>query len=779
MRPRLLACLVLCLARAAAAQPATGELRIRALDDAGAAAGVDGVLEGQATSLHRTFRTEPAYPAVLKTVPFGVYRLELTRPGFAPYVATIDVRSEIPIEHVATMPLAPLTAAVSVSAASETLLDPYRSSAVTFVGAAQLRDRTVSSPGRSMIDLVNMQPGWLLESNGVLHARGSEYQVQYVVDGIPLRDNRSPAFAQSFAVDTMESMTIRTAGYPAEFGNKAGGVIEVTTARESRQGVHGSTAIEAGSHQMLNGYGTINYSRGGTAAGADVEGMMTDRFLDPPNEGNYTNHGSGGGAAGRLERAWTGGARTRVYGYRRTTRFQVPNEALQEEAGQVQDRSTAERLIQMSHQQVLSPRALLRVGAMTRDTAADLVSNANATPVSAAQDRGFRETYVNTSVAVHAGAHEFKAGGEVSFTNVREQFASTIVAREVDGVAIFDDDVPEAFEFADRQNGREQAVYVQDLMRFGALTVSAGLRFDSHRLVVAETAFSPRLSASWFVAPAGLVLHGSYDRTFETQPIENILLSSADLVDELGGEGRHLELRPSRGNFFEAGVSKSIRDRLRVDANYFVRRARNMTDDQLLLNTAVSFPIAFSRGTVTGFEAKVDVLRWGAAAGSIAYSLSKGTGVLPVSGGLFLGDDVEALFNEGEEFALSQDQRHTVRARLRTGVGSRAWLAGSLRFDSGLPVEIEGEANEELWIRQYGQDVVDRVDFESGRVKPSFGLDLSVGMKLTAAKRGGLSVQLDVANLANRLNVINFAGVLSGTAVGPRRTAAVRLRAEF
>jgi hypothetical protein len=40
-------------------------------------------------------------------------------------------------------------------------------------------------------------------------------------------------------------------------------------------------------------------------------------------------------------------------------------------------------------------------------------------------------------------------------------------------------------------------------------------------------------------------------------------------------------------------------------------------------------------------------------------------------------------------------------------------------------------------------------------------------------------MQADVLNLPNLLNVINFAGLFSGTAVGPPRSLAVRLQAEF
>ena len=771
--------LALAFSDAALAQPATGEVRVRAVDGSGAAVIVDGILESQATRVRRAFRTDAVRPAVVSPVPFGIYRIELTAPGFSPYAATIDVRSELPVEHAASLKLAQVQAAVNVSADAATLLDPYRSSAATFLGGEQLRDRVVSAPGRSIIDLVNQQPGWLLEANGVLHARGSEYQIQYVVDGIPLRDNRSPAFAPAFGIEGVESMTVRTAGYPAEFGNKAGGVIEVTTTRDSRPGLHALAAVEAGSDAMVTAYGSVNYSRGATTAGADVEGMKTDRYLDPPNEGNFTNHGSGQGAAGRVEREWSPNARTRVYGYGRGTSFQVPNEALQQEAGQVQDRTSSEWLAQLSHQQILSPRALLKIGGMTRETAADLASNHLSTPILVWQDRGFRESYVNASLAVQAGAHEFKTGGEASFSSIREQFSSAIVTRRLGGARIFDGSLPTLFSFDERAQGREQAAYVQDRMRLGAMTLSAGLRYDRYRLAVEESAFSPRLSASWYVAPALLVVHASYDRTFETQPVENLLLASADLVDELGGEGRSLELRPSRGHFFEAGVSKSVRDRVRFDANVFVRDATNMTDDELLLNTAVSFPIAFATGTVKGFEAKVDVPRWRSAGGSLTYSLSKGTGSLPISGGLLLGDDVDDQVSSNEEFALSQDQRHTVRARLRTEAGSRVWLAGSLKFDSGLPVEIEGAIDEELLIQQYGQDVVAQVDFERGRVKPSFGGDASIGIRLTSRSSGGVTLQVDVANITNRLNLINFAGLLSGTAVAPRRTAAVRVRAEF
>ena len=84
--------------------------------------------------------------------------------------------------------------------------------AAQHIGTDVLQQRMTALPGRSLPDLVNTQAGWLLEANGILHPRGSEYQTQYVLDGLPLTDNRSPAFASELDADDVHSLNILTAG---------------------------------------------------------------------------------------------------------------------------------------------------------------------------------------------------------------------------------------------------------------------------------------------------------------------------------------------------------------------------------------------------------------------------------------------------------------------------------------------------------------------------------------------------------------------------------------
>jgi hypothetical protein len=767
------------VATPAAAQRTVGQVRIEVRDPSGIPIDASGTLESDGTQVRRAFDVDSSGVHVAIDLPFGVYRVEITREGFERSVSTVDVRSALPVTHVVTLTLAGFRTAVNVTAAPTTILDPYRGAAVNNIGADLLRDRPSAAPGRSLIDLINTQPGILLEANGVLHARGSEYQVQYVVDGIPLRDNRSPAFAQSLGIEEFESMTVRTGGYPAEFGAKLGAVVEVSSARDTRSGLHGVASIEAGSFATVNGHGSAQYSTGRTAAGFGIERMTTERYLDPPNEANFTNHGDATGASARLERAWSDASRTRAYGYRRSSDFQVPNEALQQEAGQVQERRAEETLGQATHQQVLSPTVLMNARVMARASEATLVANEQSIPIRPFQDRTLRELHANGSVSLHRARHEIKAGGEMTFGSLDERFESTITARELDDVEVFDDDVPDRFTFADEGSSREHALFVQDLARLGPLTLAAGLRYDYYRLRTEDHAFSPRLSGSWFAAPLGLIVHASYDRTFETPPIENILLATANVIDDLGGEGETLTIEPSRGHFLEAGFSKQLFDRVRLDGTFFSRRATNVVDDDLLLNTGVSFPLTFSRAVVTGVETKLEIAAWGPLSGWVSYSNATGRGELPFAGGLFLGDEADELLEGDGSFRLSQDQRHTARARGRVSLSPRAWVAVGASYNSGLPIEVEGVFDTDLLVRQYGAAVVEKADLETGRVRPSWSLDASAGATLFNDGERSLRVQADVFNLTDRLNVVNFAGLLSGTAVAPRRTVAVRLHAGF
>jgi hypothetical protein len=204
----------------------------------------------------------------------------------------------------------------------------------------------------------------------------------------------------------------------------------------------------------------------------------------------------------------------------------------------------------------------------------------------------------------------------------------------------------------------------------------------------------------------------------------------------------------------------------------------DVADDDLLLNTGVSFPIAFRRAEIDGAEARIDVRQWRRLSGSLGYSYLHGVGELPITGGLFLGEEAASGLESTDRFPVTQDQRHTIRGRASYQLGSAGWVAIAGSYGSGLPFE-DFDGTPEEAVEQFGQRVVDRVNFATGRVRPSASLDLSTGVVVAKSAKHSVRVQAEVRNLTNRFDVINFAGLFSGTAIAAPRSVALRLRYDF
>jgi outer membrane cobalamin receptor len=752
-------------------QSNSGVIRLKIVDPTGLGLQTSVELVSEANQFRQSYVTDQAGTLAARNLPFGLYRVDVRRPGFAAYSSVVEIRSAISVELRIQLSVAPNQTAVEVRD-SDTLVDPHRTGTVNRVGSDTLEHRSTALPGRSVIDLVKSQPGWLLESNGVLHPRGSEYQTQYIVDGIPLTDNRSPSFAPEIEADDAESVTILTANFPAEYGRKLGGVVEISTVRDSRAGLHGKFVASGGSFDTADGYLMVQQGWGKNTLGVSAEGALTDRYLDPPVLDNFSNRATTSSFAAHYERDLTERDRLGFIVRHEETVFQVPNEFLQQAAGQRQDRSSDETIGILSYQHVFSSNVLGDFRLMSRDDSSGLASNLQSTPIIAGQQRSFREVYAKGNISIHHGIHEIKAGADMDYGSIHEQFNYAIT-----DFSQFDPDTQPTFNFAGRGLDREQALYVQDLMRLGRLTLSVGLRWDHYQLVVDRNALSPRLGIAWYWPKADLVFHASYDRVFQTPASENILLASSAAVVALDPEVLRLPVEPSHGNFYEAGITKGFFGKMKLDVNYFDRTFDNYADDDVLFDTGVSFPIAFRRGTIYGTEAKLDLPNWGHLSGQVSYSNMVGFGYTPVTGGLFLGDDASnALANTGR-FPVSQDQRNSVSTRFRYQVVPRAWVALGGSYGSGLPTEFDGTIQDA--VQQFGQQIVDRVNFDRGRVKPSLSLGASVGTEVVRREHLLIRLQADVQNFNNRLNVINFAGLFSGTGIAPPRSYSLRLGIEF
>ena len=98
-------------------------------------------------------------------------------------------------------------------------------------------------------------------------------------------------------------------------------------------------------------------------------------------------------------------------------------------------------------------------------------------------------------------------------------------------------------------------------------------------------------------------------------------------------------------------------------------------------------------------------------------------------------------------------------------------------YNSGLPFEFQGTP--QLALAEYGQVVLNHLNFARGRINPVLTESVSVGADLYKQESRSVRLQADCQNLSNTLDVIDFGGLFSGNAIGPQRSYSLRLVANF
>jgi hypothetical protein len=587
------------------AQANNGELRLKVTDPAGLGIKATIQITSRANQYRNTLATSAQGNVEVQRLPYGIYQIEIEHPGFAALSQSIEIRSSLPTEYKIQLKLSTVNQSVKVSG-SNTLVDPDQAGSVDQIGSGFIQDRLSSVPGRDLQDLVNSQPGWLYEGNAVLHPRGSEYQTQFVVDGIPLTDNRTPSFGPAIEADDVESMSIYTAGIPAEYGRKMGGIVEVNTLQDAAAGFHGETVLSGGSFDSAAASAKGQYVWGGNTLGGSANGSMTDHYLNPVVPQNFSNTGTIGDFSGDYARDLTPNDRVKFIVRHELSRYDIPNEMVQQAAGQRQTADNFETMGIASYQHTFSAKATADLRGMVRDNSNDFYSNPESTPIEIFQHNWFREGYFKASVTIDQGRNEWKAGVEADNTFLNEKLNYLIT-----DLTQFDPGSPPAFAYQANRPDLEQSVFVQDTIRLHNWTINAGLRWDHYQLLLNQKALQPRLAVSHYFPSADAVIHFSYDRIFQTPSFENILLSSSPTVASIDPKGfLRLPVQPSRGDYYEAGLTKVFLGHVKLGGNYFRRFVDNYADDSQIDNTTISFPIAFRKAILYGLEGKLEVPEW-------------------------------------------------------------------------------------------------------------------------------------------------------------------------
>jgi outer membrane receptor protein involved in Fe transport len=718
-------------------------------------------------------------------------------PNFQPADESIDLESTIPLNTDIILSIAAETAAVNISTANSAMLEPDRTSSDTDLSQTILERPIGATPSRAIESMVASAPGFVTDDNGRMHPRGSESQVQYVVDGIPVTDNLSAIFSTSLDARTLRTVEVLTGGIPAEFGDKLAGVINVNT----RSGLEGPTQ------------GGLSFSGGSFSTGeiaADFSthtkrfGFLTNlstttsqRYLDPPTLDNFHNFGRTGKGFFRLDYQFdTNNSLRGVFTFGGSN-FQVPNRLVQEIAGQDQRQQLRDNAQNITYEHIFSPNTLAQFSFFHRGSQAELTSNPESTPVVAFQDRTLNNYGGLASLTMTRGTHNIKFGGQVTITPLDEHFSFYPTVH-------FDDLVDEdgntfpnpinnfnatnPFLFDGSKIGRTLSAYVQDRFTvFKNFTLDAGVRYDNYRMLIHDQALSPRLAVAYFIPKTQTTFRASYNRFFQPPPNENLLLANSEQaaaispIAVLSGIATVQPILPDKENVFEVGAQQLLTKYVRLNMTVYQKRIENFSDKDQFFETGVIFPIAIASGRVTGEELHLETTEVHGFRGFASYANARAFGVTPIDGGLFLGEDPQDLFVPGLKFANDHDQRNEAQFQVtynhhRSGI--YATFGG--RYDSGVPTDVEpGTTLDEFVAQGFDPRLYNEIDFQRGRVRPRTILDFSVGADLKRNDRVSLNIQFNVQNLTNELFLYNFESVFSGTHVGYPRLFSGRLAFRF
>jgi hypothetical protein len=737
----------------------------------------------------------------LYNVPGNPYHLTASLQGFAPFHADVDVRSAAPVVRDITLNLAGVEASATVEAEKEPVaLETDDPSTHIDIDKSLIRRAPAAVASRAFESLVTSTPGFSQDENGRYHFQGSHSQQLLVIDGQPIGDLIGVTFSNSLNPAVAESIEIVTGGIAAEYGEKANGVINLTT----------RSGVGTGPFKGDVGFGGARFStyEGAAAVGggtsrfgwfANVDASRSDRFLDPVSFDSFHNQGNTQRAFLRLDSISEGGSDSfRLTGNVGRTRRDVTNLPSQEEAGQDQTVLSHDWNVNLGYQRVFPGNLVLEAQIYARDNRLTLYSSLGDTPVTADQSRSLENQGINLALSKQAGVHDLKVGLQAKRFPIKEQFSFGINDPDFndpnsDGynpnLAPYDlTRGGKLFTFSGSLTGTYVAGYIQDSIRWNDLTVSAGLRFDQNDLFETEDQLQPRIGLAYFLKSTNTVFRASYNRMFITPEYENILLSSSEQaarvapqqIQQLREFGGGFLTNPSeRHDAFNVGFQQGIGGKLRLDVSYWYRKVKNPADQGQFFNTGIVFPVNFDTGQFRGWNARLDLAPvLGGLRGYVSVGHVEAKYCNPAIGGLFLDSEIiESL--TGGCFLIDHDQDMQEQAGFFYDVGQTGFWAGvTQRYDSG-GVADAGAPEDVLSSPDTAYaDPYLRYNEDPQRVRSRTIWNFSLGARLQ--KYGiPIELQVDLLNAFDKKGLYNFQSVFGGTHVVPPRTLAGRVKVVF
>jgi hypothetical protein len=708
-------------------------------------------------------------------------------------------------------------------------------------------------PGAGLSQAIVYSTGGVAaDGNGFFHPLGDHAQVTFVIDGQPISDQQSKVFSTQLPTSAIQGMEITTGAPGAEFGDKTSLIAQVTT----RSGL-GATRTFGNVDATYGSFGTAGGSMGlgfGNAKIGNflaVDGTRSGHFLDTPEFQPFHDIGDNETLFDRLDyQPDTNNVfHLNLFGARNST--QIPNDL--DQLGQQQSQRVLTWSVAPGFQHTINPHALLTINPYIRKDEFFYNPSPNVfndLPSTQNQQRQLLNYGVKSDVSINSGPHSLKFGLDLKQTRLLENFGFGITDPTFNPICVdaagnsagslnvtnpnlcanlgltpnpnlqtslIPYDLSRGgtpFTYHATGNINQYAFYAEDAITAGHFLFTVGFRFDRYDGLSTANGPQPRLGIAYNIKGTGTVLRVAYSRTMETPFNENLLLSSAT---GLGGLAQNVfgsvstPLAPGFRNQFNAGFQQAVGKYILIDADYFWKYTHNAYDFNTLLNTTITFPIAWHNSKLDGVTGKVSTTNLHGFQAYWTFGHTRARYYPPEDGGLISqGTPLAA-----GVFRIDHDQAFQSTGVFRYQHKNAEWVVLTWRYDSGLVVSgvpdsdaaITLTPNQQVSIGLACSGVFATVnnpitscngpvtsklltlpaagtendDHNPDRVKARnvFNLGLGSDNLFHTERREKFTASVNIDNLTNKVALYNFLSTFSGTHFLEPRAVIARIGIRF
>jgi hypothetical protein len=791
-------------------------------------------------------------------IPQNPYQVTASAASFSSASQTVDVRSTVPVTVNLSLKVGAAATTVTVEAAAGVIVEDDPSAHVD-VDRSQMLKIPAIDPAGGLSQMITYSTGGVAaDGNGLFHPLGDHAQATFVIDGQPISDQQSKVFSTQLPVSAIQSMEVTTGTPSAEFGDKTSLVATVTT----RSGLGAGRwfgNIDATYGQFGTSGGSIGLGYGNAKFGnfLAVDGIRSGRFLDTPEFTAFHDKGNNQTIFDRAD--YQPGAHDVFHFNLFAARnwIQTPNDY--DQLFQDQHQRVLTWSIAPGYQHTFGARTVLTINPYVRKDQFNYYPSRDALnsdfPSTQNEQRQLLNWGVKADISTTSGHHNLKYGIDLKQTRLLENFGFGVTDPTFNSPCIDDTgssvpdptltdpnqcakagyqpntaDNPNAsvpfapgllpfdlsrggslFAFHATSNINQYAFYVQDTITAGKLTITPGLRLDRYDGLVSKTGPQPRLGIAYSIRKS-TVLRAAYARTFETPFNENLLLSNATGVGGLAQNvfgSSPVPIQPGFRNQFNTGFQQSIGRYLLIDADYFWKYTHNAYDFSTLLNTTITFPIAWHNSKLDGVTGRVSTTNLKGFQAYWTFGHTRARYFPPETGGLI--PQGAPLVNG--VFRIDHDQAFQSTTVFRyQRPHNTEWVALTWRYDNGLVVSgvpdagfaisgltpnqqvsiglacngayatvdnpimdcvtgngAQGKVTSKLLtLPQGGYDNFpsqENDDHNPDRVKPRNVINIGFGTDNLLHREGPrrITASIEIANVTNQVALYNFLSTFSGT----------------